>query len=132
MDIGCLGKCRKGVSESEQLQLLTDNSPVKACANLFRGQVGSVDLLVTVYSGTVHGIIIIFPCKQIKIPDLGPSRHEKLNCPCGQHSGVFASKCAVIGCIDLIIYVFGAVQVFDIATVCDNRINNTLDVCLRQ
>ena len=66
-------------------QLALDYITLQCCVDLFRIQVGSVNLLVAARTGMAHGLHIVLSSKQIKIPHLWFAGHEELNRTGQQH-----------------------------------------------
>ena len=126
---------RKGwtiAAHAQQFQLLFHDRLFQCLGNLHFRQIRAVDFLVPALACTGHSIVVIFSRKQVQIPHLRLTRHEHLNSPRHQKLGIVLAQGTVIGGVDLIVYIFLAVQVLHHAAPRNNQVDQTLDAFLRQ
>ena len=117
--------------------VVVEDAKVSRCCesfvcNLFRIQVGSVNLLVAARTGMAHGLHIVLSSKQIKIPHLWFAGHEELNRTGQQHLVIISTKGAVISSVDLVVNIFLSVQIFHHTAARYNSSDQALNALLRQ
>jgi len=126
------GKSLIPAAHLQKLELLRYNSAFQHCFDLPGREIGAVDFFMPARSCALYRLVVVFACKKVKIPYLWLAGHKQLQSTSEEHFAVILTKRTVISSIDLIVYVFLSVQIFDVSAACDHGIDQFLDLCIGQ
>ena len=127
--------CGKGLipaAHLQKLELLRYNSAFQHCFDLSGREIGAVDFFMPARSCVLYRLVVVFACKKVKIPYLWLAGHKQLQSTSEEHFAVILTKRTVISSINLIVYVFLSVQIFDVSAACDHGIDQFLDLFIGQ